>query len=152
MAGKCRMNGDVGGLAIPNLPDQNHVWILPNHGAQTIGKGKIDLGVHLHLTDAVHLVFDGILDGENIFVGRIDRAKSRIQCGGLTAAGGSGNQDDTVGKLKQSYHLRQGRGCETDLCQAEESAGLLRGAGARLARRRRWGERKPSRPPSARRS
>ena len=57
------MNGDFGSLPISNLTNQDYVWILANHGAQSAGKGKIDLGVHLHLTDAVQLVFDWILNG-----------------------------------------------------------------------------------------
>ena len=119
------MNGDVGSLPISNLTNQDYVWILANHGAQCPGERKIDLGVHLHLTDAVQLIFDWILNGENVLVRRVNVAKSCIQGGGLTASRRSSHQDDSMRKMKQPFHLRQGRACETNLFHAEKFAAFF---------------------------
>ena len=78
MPGKGRVNGYICSFPITNLANQNYVWILANHGAQPTGKGEIDLWVHLHLAYAVHLIFNWILDSENVLVWRVNVAERCI--------------------------------------------------------------------------
>jgi hypothetical protein len=66
VAGQGRLHGDVGGLLVADLADQDHVRVLAHDGAQPAGEGEIDLGVDLDLADPLHLVFHRVLDGDDV--------------------------------------------------------------------------------------
>ena len=36
---------------IPDLTDHDDVRVLPQQGANTVGKGQVDIGLHLHLVE-----------------------------------------------------------------------------------------------------
>src|SRR5690606_23701659 len=53
----------------------------------------------LGLGDAVEVVFDGVLDGGDIHRVLVELAEGRVEGGGLTRAGGAGDQHDAVGRI-----------------------------------------------------
>jgi len=55
-----------GGVGITNLADENGIRILPQDCPQGSRKSQAGLFIDLHLTDAIHFIFDGILDGDNV--------------------------------------------------------------------------------------
>ena len=61
VAGQGSLNCDFSSFTVADLADQDNVRVLPNNGTETIGKSEVDLGVDLHLADALHLVLNGVL-------------------------------------------------------------------------------------------
>ena len=86
----------LGGLVVANLAHEDDVGILAQNVAQTEGEGEADLRLNLDLADAGHLVFDGILDGDDVLVGRVDALETGVERGGLAGTGGTGDEDDAV--------------------------------------------------------
>jgi len=56
-----RLDGNISGFLVTNFTDQQHIGVLTHQGSQCVGKGQINLWLHLHLIDPVDLVLDGIL-------------------------------------------------------------------------------------------
>jgi len=72
------------------------------------GKSQPDLGIHLDLVDAVHLVFDRVLDGDDLFVRQIDRIQGTVQRRGLPASRRSGHKKNPVWAADQRFQVTQG--------------------------------------------
>ena len=68
MAGERGLDGDLRGLGVAHLADHDHVRVVAQEGAQRVGEGEPDRGLHLGLVDALDLVLDRILDGEDLAV------------------------------------------------------------------------------------
>ena len=66
MPGERGMNCDVRGLGVAYLADHDHVGILANERAQSSRKSQANLRLDLGLVDSGDLVFDRILNGENL--------------------------------------------------------------------------------------
>jgi hypothetical protein len=66
VTGERGLDGDLGGLEISDLADQDHVGILTDDVAQAIGEGEPDLGLHRDLVHALELILDGILDRDDL--------------------------------------------------------------------------------------
>ena len=60
------------------------------------GKGETDLLVHLALVDAIHLVFNGIFTGHDVSGALLHLGQGTVKRGGLTTAGGTGDEKDAV--------------------------------------------------------
>ena len=96
VAGERGANGDLGGVEVADFADHDDVGVLAQHVAQGAGEGEADLGAHLHLVDAGHLVFDRVLDRDDAQIGRVDLAEKGVERGRLARAGGTGDEDDAV--------------------------------------------------------
>jgi hypothetical protein len=66
VAGERGLGGDLGGLQVADLADQDDVGILAQEGAQQGGELQVDVGVDLALADARQLDLDRILDGGDV--------------------------------------------------------------------------------------
>ena len=69
VAGERRLHGDARGLEVADLADHDDVRVLAHDRAQRVGEVEPDLRLHLDLVDAVDLVFDRVLDGDDLDVG-----------------------------------------------------------------------------------
>jgi len=69
VAGQGGLDGDLGGLVVADLPDHDHVGVLPDDRAQPVGEGEPDLRLHVDLVHAEELVLDRILDRDDLLVG-----------------------------------------------------------------------------------
>ena len=96
VAGERGADGDLGGVEVADFTDHDDVGVLAQHVAQGAGEGEADLGAHLHLVDAGHLVFDRVLDRDDAQVGRVDLAEKGVERGRFARAGGTGDEDDAV--------------------------------------------------------
>ncbi len=74
---------------------------MAQHAAQAARKGPADLRQHLDLRDPLHLVFDGVLDGDDLAGARVDIAQARVERRRLAATRRSGHKEDAVGFLDQ---------------------------------------------------
>src|SRR5215831_7052631 len=66
VAGQGRLNGDLRGLFVTNFTDHDLVRIVTQNRAQPAGKGQTLFLVHRDLRDSMQLVFDRILDGDDL--------------------------------------------------------------------------------------
>ena len=119
VAGESRLDGDLGRLRIPDLTHHDLVGIVPQNGAQSAGKGQPLLLVHRNLGDPLELVFDGILDGNDLVFFGLDLRNRGIQGGRLAAAGGTGDQHHPVRLADVSAKFSQVGLVESHHIQAE---------------------------------
>ena len=62
------------------------------------GKGHADLRIHLHLVDAVHLIFDRLLDGDDLAIGFVDVIETGVERARFAGTGRAGDEQNAVGQ------------------------------------------------------
>ena len=72
MPGQRRLDGDSCRLDVTHFPNHDDIRVLTDDGPEGRGKGQSDLWLGLDLIDPFKLVFDRILDGNDLSVGGID--------------------------------------------------------------------------------
>src|SRR3954453_23114277 len=96
MSSKRRLNRHRGRLAIANFADHNDIRILSKHAAQT-GRESHSLAVaHLRLADAFKVIFDRILDGENVVLFAVELLERGIKRRALARAGWAGDENQAM--------------------------------------------------------
>ena len=125
VTGERGVDGDLGGLKVANFTDHHDVRRLAEHGAQGAGEGHADLVANGHLIDAGELIFDGVLDRDELAVGFVDEVQTGIQRGRLAGAGRAGDEKDAVGHADDALHDRLVITEEAELGQAEREAFLV---------------------------
>jgi hypothetical protein len=96
VAGQRRLHGDLGGLLVADLADQDHVRRLAQHGAQDARERQADAALHLALVDAADVELDRVLGGDDLDVGAVELLQRRVERRGLAGAGRAGDQHDAV--------------------------------------------------------
>src|SRR6185369_11009003 len=91
VAGERRLDGDLRRLRIADLAYHDLVGIVAQDRAQAAREGEALLLVHRNLQHPGKLVFDRVLDGDDLVLGAIDLGERRVEGGGLAAAGGPGD-------------------------------------------------------------
>src|SRR4030095_11547024 len=92
-----RLYRDLGGLKIANLADQDDVGVLTQDRAERRGEGDDDVGVDRHLDDAVDVVLDRILAGDDLVSHFVQLIDGGIERGGLARSRRTGDEDDAIG-------------------------------------------------------
>ena len=82
-----RVDGDFGRLAVADFADHDDVRVLTQERAQGAGEVHADLGLHLHLVDARHVVFDRVLGRHDADVDLVHLAEERVERRGLAGTG-----------------------------------------------------------------
>ena len=96
MAGEGGLDGDFGRFEVADLADHDDVGVLAQEGAQHLRERVSDLVVDRHLHDAVHVVFDRFLGGEQLRIDRVDAAQHGVERRRLAGARRAGHDDDAV--------------------------------------------------------
>src|SRR5689334_8889730 len=96
MAGQRGLYGDLRGIEIAHFADHDDVGIVPQEGAQNTGKSQVYLRLHLNLVDAIQLIFDRILDSEDLPLRSIETHQARVKRRRLSAARRTSNQQDSL--------------------------------------------------------
>ena len=125
VAGEGRPDGDLRRLQVPDLTNHHDVGVLAQERAQARGEGEPLLLVDLHLADAADGVFDRVLDGEDVLLGRVDLRHGGVERGGLSRAGGPGDQDDAVVVVQVLPDHLEVLLLEPDLVEAVQLGGLV---------------------------
>ena len=124
VAGERGLHRDLRGLEVADFADHDDVRVLTQDRAQGLGKGHVDPGIDLGLTDAFQVVLDRILDRHDIDRACIDPIERRIERGGFSRTGRPGHQHDAMRLMNQPIEVDQGRIGHAELGQIEP-AGLL---------------------------
>src|SRR5260370_26051480 len=91
-----RFEGDSGGLLYSKFGYQNDVRVLPQNRAQTRGESDACLGIDLHLVHAFELIFDGILNGDDVLGGRLQPVECCVESRALATASWPGDQNHAL--------------------------------------------------------
>ena len=76
VTGERGLDGDLRRLQIAHFADHDAVRVLPQEGAEDAGEGQADRFVHRHLHDAVEVVLDRFLGGQQLGVDRVDLSQA----------------------------------------------------------------------------
>src|SRR5713101_1087400 len=97
VAGESGLNGDLRGFLVADFADHDLVRIVAQDGTQAASESQALLLVDGNLCNATNLVFDRILDGNDlVFVG-FDLVNRGVQGGSFAGAGRASHQDHAVG-------------------------------------------------------
>src|SRR5262249_21149026 len=96
MARQRRLDCNLRGFEITDFADHDRIGIMAQDAAQQGCKGQPDLGLYLDLSDPGELVFDRVLDRDDVAFDRIEMEKRGVERRGLAAAGRSGDEDNAV--------------------------------------------------------
>ena len=108
MACQCGLHGNLRRFAVTHFTNHDDVRVLAQDGAQRIGKGQVDLRMHLDLVDAFQLVFHRVFHGDDLVLFRVNLGQGRVQGRRLTRAGRASHQQNTVRAGEQVVELGQG--------------------------------------------
>src|SRR5258708_4884261 len=106
MACQRRLDRNTRSLDIADLADHDDVRVLTKDGAQRMRKIQPNFRLDLDLVDALHLVFNGVLNRKYLSLGAIEQLQRRIKRRRLAAARRAGDQNDSVWLLQQPFERR----------------------------------------------
>jgi hypothetical protein len=98
MAGLGGADGDFGGFDVADFADEDDIGVMAEDAAEAGGEGEADVFAGLDLGDALELVFDGILDGDDFAFAVVGMGEGGVEGGGFAAAGGAGEEDHALGE------------------------------------------------------
>ena len=81
--GERRLDRDLGRLQVAGLADQDLVRVLPEDRPQAGGEGHADLGVDRHLDQAVDVVLDRLLGGDDLVLDLVQLVERGVERGRL---------------------------------------------------------------------
>ena len=90
------LDGDARGFQVAHFADHDDVRVLADDRTQRVREVEADLRLRLDLVDAFDLVFDRVLDRDDLDVRLVQLGQRGVQRGGLARAGGAGDQQDAV--------------------------------------------------------
>ena len=123
--GERGLDRDLGGFAVADFADHDHVGILAQNRAQPRSESQPDFRIDLGLADPVDRVFDRILDRQDIALAIVEPAQRGIQRGGLARSGRPGDQDDPVGIGERAAQQLFGRRIEPEVREIEPGVLLV---------------------------
>src|SRR3546814_9884586 len=94
VSGQRGLHGDLRRFKVADLAYHDDVGVLAQNCAQGRCERQIDFGVDLSLADARQIVLDWILDREDVGGTGIESPQSRVQRGGVAAAGWASKQEN----------------------------------------------------------
>ena len=83
-------------IGIPDLPQHNHIRILPQKSTQSTREGQPDLLFQLNLVHPLQGIFHRVLDRQYITHDIIQQPERGIQRGTLSRSRGTANQNQPV--------------------------------------------------------
>ena len=86
---------------ISHFANENNIGCLPQHRANNPREIQPDLVIDLHLIDALQVVLDRILSGDDLSIRPIKGAHRCIKRCGLSRTGRAGHKNNSVGALDQ---------------------------------------------------
>ena len=111
-----------GRLRVTDFAHQNDVRILTNNRAENIGEVEFQVAVDLDLRGEVEIVFDRVLNGDNVacMVSALDGVESGVKRRRLASPGRSGNKNEATGAVKHLLDECGNRIREYEIAQIHE--------------------------------
>src|SRR5947209_11558164 len=119
------LHSDVGRLRVAYLAHHDLVGVVPQDGAQPARDGEPLLLVDRDLQHAGELVFHRILDRDDLVLAVVDFRDGGVERGGLAAAGGPGDEQHSVGFVRQAPQRPDVVCLEPETVQGELLLGAL---------------------------
>ena len=119
MAREGGFHRDVGRLLVTDFSNHHDVRRLTQDRAERRREVEADVFVHLHLVDAAHLVFDRVLDRDELLVRRVDLSETGVKGRRLARARRAGDEHDAVRELDETFERRLVVRQEAELRQTE---------------------------------
>ena len=128
VTGQRRLDGDFRRFQVTNFTDHDDVRVLAQEGAHRHREGQPAFAIHRDLIDAGQLVLHRVLDGEDIFIDRVDAVQNGVQRGRFSRTGWAGGQHHAVGFGDELFefgrHFRQ----KPETPQPDQHAALIEDA------------------------
>ena len=128
MTRECRTDGDVRRLRIADFTDHHDIGVLAKNGAEAAGESEIAGGTDGDLRDASQLIFDGILNRQNLEFRGVNALQHGIERGGLATAGWAGGKEEAVRFFNEFGQQGRSFGVETKLLMGQEAGGFFQKA------------------------
>jgi hypothetical protein len=128
VAGLRGLHRDLRRFRVADFAKQDDVGVLPQNRSQRAGEGELDLLVDLRLVYARDLVFDRILDRDDVGLLRLHRPQRRAQRRRLPAAGGADDQNHPVLMAEELAHLFERRRRHPDLLDRRHALAVIEDA------------------------
>ena len=125
VAGERRLAGEHGCFAVAHLADHRDVGVLAKYAPQHGRERQPGPGVDLDLREAVYLLLDRILDGDDVLVRRVKLIEGRVQGGRLAAPGRARHQNQSVRPCDDFLETAAVFGGESKFVGAAERRALL---------------------------
>ncbi len=125
VAGHGGLGGGGGGFEVADFADHDDVGVMAEDGAEALLEGHADLVMDGDLVDALEVVLDGVLDGDDLEFRADDGGEGGIEGGGLAGAGGAGDEEDAVGPVNEALEGAEGSLVHAELLEGEEDVGLV---------------------------
>ena len=106
MSGERGVDGNVGSVRVANFSHHDNVRRLTQHRAQSGRKGHADFRIHLDLINPSHLVLNGILHSNELFVGPIDVVQTGVKRSRFAGASRAGDKQDAIRKPDELFKNR----------------------------------------------
>src|SRR3954452_1556300 len=107
VTGERRLHGDGGRFFVADLADHDLVGVVAKDGAQSARKRQPFLLIHRNLRDSSELVFDRILDRNDLVFRGLNLGKRGVQRRRFAGAGGSGDEHHSVRLFDELAELEQ---------------------------------------------
>src|SRR5579871_2549219 len=89
-------DGDLCRFRVSDFADHHHIRVLAQDRPESVCEMEVTTRTNRDLSDPGQFVFDGILDGQDLFFGRVDPLKNGVKSGRFPAASRPGRQKKTV--------------------------------------------------------
>src|ERR1700733_6292902 len=91
------VDGDLGSFVVADFADQDLVRVVTQDRAQAAGKREALFLVHRNLGDPADLVFDRVLDGDDLVFVALDFVERGVERGSFAGTSRAGDQHHAVG-------------------------------------------------------
>ena len=125
MAGDGASHGDVRRFTVTDLAHGDDVRVLTKDGAEAVGKGHAGLFIDLDLVDAVHVVFHGVLQSDQVHVVLVQVVDHGVHGGGFTGTGGAHDQQHAAAAMEHMLVFLQIAAGKPDGILGELLAGFI---------------------------
>ena len=116
MPGQSGLDRNIKRFKIADFTNKDNVRVLAQDGTQRRCKRKADFRADIDLTNAFHLVFDGIFDSDNVFLRRINKFQDRIKGRRFAAPRRPAGENHAVGLQGAFFQRLQGLSAKTEFC------------------------------------
>src|SRR2546427_65921 len=117
VAGERRLDEDLRCLYAAVVADEDHVRVLADDVPEPGGEREPDLRLHGDLVDALELIFDRILDRDDLSVGQVDLVERPVERRRLAGARRPGDEHDTVRALDERLEVPERARREAELLE-----------------------------------